>query len=65
MNRLLRANLILAVLVLVLGLVVWLEPGLEREQMLPPLTELSPAGARSLRLFKGSERVMARAVRMF
>ena len=58
MNRLLRANLILAALVLGLGLVVWLEPGLEREQTLPPLTELSPAGARSLRLFKGNDLVM-------
>jgi hypothetical protein len=57
-NRLVRANLILAVLVLVLGLVAWLEPGLQREQTLPGLTELSPAGARSLRLFKGSELVM-------
>lgn len=58
MNRLLRANLILATLVLVLGLVVWLEPGLKREEALPPLTELSPAGARSLRLFKGNDLVM-------
>lgn len=58
MNRLLRANLILATLVLVLGLVVWLEPGLKREEALPPLTELSPAGARSLRLFEGNDLVM-------
>lgn len=58
MNRLLRANLFLAGLVLALGLVVWLEPGLKREEALPPLTELSPAGARSLRLFKGNDLVM-------
>ena len=58
MNRLLRANLILATLVLVLGLVVWLEPGLERQETLPPLTDLSPAAARNLRLFKGDKLVM-------
>jgi hypothetical protein len=57
-SRLLRANLILATLVAVLGLVAWLEPGLERGQTLPPLTELSPAAARSLRLFKGNELVL-------
>ena len=38
MNRLLRANLILAALVLILGLVVWIEPGLGPDQTLPPLT---------------------------
>lgn len=58
MNRLLRANAIMAVFVAVLGLVVWFEPGLERDQPMPSLTELSPAGARSLRLFKGSDLVL-------
>ena len=58
MNRLLRANLILAALVLILGLVVWIEPGLGPDQTLPPLTDLSPAGARSLRLFQGDKLVM-------
>ncbi len=58
MNRLLRANLMLVVLVFLLGLVVWLEPGLEREHALPPLTDLSPASVRGLRLFKGNDLVM-------
>jgi len=57
-NRLLRASAVLAVLVALLGLVAWLEPGLKREQGLPSLTELSPAAARSLRLFKGNDLVL-------
>ena len=58
MSRLLRANLIMAALVVVLGLLAWLEPGLEPGRTLPPLTELSPAAARSLRLFKGNDLVL-------
>jgi hypothetical protein len=57
-SRLLRANLLAALLVAALGLVVWLEPGLERGATLASLTELSPAAARSLRLFRGNDLVM-------
>jgi len=38
--------------------VAWFEPGLERANELPSLTELSPAAARSLRLFKGNDLVL-------
>lgn len=58
MSRLLRANALMALLVALLGLVAWLEPGLERANELPSLTELSPAAARSLRLFKGNDLVL-------
>ena len=58
MSRLLRANAVMAVLVVLLGLVAWLEPGLERAAVVPSLTELSPAAARSLRLFKGNDLVL-------
>jgi hypothetical protein len=58
MNRLLRATALAALLVAALGLLVWLEPGLERGAATPSLTQLSPAAARSLRLFRGSDLVM-------
>jgi len=57
-NRLLRANLFLAILVVLLGLVAWFEPGRDREPTLPALTDLSPAAARGLRLFRGNDLVL-------
>ena len=58
MTRLLRANVWLAVAVLVLGLVAWFEPGLAPEEELAPLTPLSPAEVRGLRLFQGDRLVL-------
>ncbi len=58
MTRLLRANVGLAAIVVLLGLVVWLEPGLAPEKDLAPLTQIAPTGVRSLRLFQGDRLVL-------
>jgi len=57
-TRLLRANLWLLAAVLALGLMAWFEPGLETGEELAPLTPLSPAEVRGLRLFQGERLVL-------
>lgn len=54
-----RVNLGLALIAAVLGLVVWLEPGLDRSGELPPLTAITPGSVSSLRVFQSGEVSMA------
>lgn len=51
MSRLARAGVAMALLVALLALVAWLEPGLRRASAAEPLTELASAGVRAIRLF--------------
>ena len=58
MTLLLRANVVAAGLVVVLGLIAWLEPGLSPKDQLPSLTALSPSAVRGIRLFHGDTLVL-------
>jgi hypothetical protein len=54
-----RVNLVLAFVALVLGLVAWFEPGLDRPGELPPLTSVTPGAVSSLRVFQSGKVSMA------
>jgi hypothetical protein len=59
MMRLGRINLVLALVAVLLALLAWLEPGLDRSGELPPLTVITPGGVSSIRVFENGEVSMA------
>jgi hypothetical protein len=54
-----RVNLVLALVAVVMGLLAWLEPGLDRPGELPPLTSIAPGGVSSIRVFQSGTVSMA------
>jgi len=57
-TRLARATVAMAVAVLVLAWLAWLEPGLRRDTQTRPLTDLAAEGVRVLRIFDRSGLVL-------